>query len=68
MGGRRVEHTSVHAGMEWVDTSVQKIVYGTLERTSHTRFGRALPFARPATAMAVTEYVEDEWSVPYFEK
>ena len=37
------EHTMVHAGMEWVDTSVQKIVYGTLERTSHTIFGRALP-------------------------
>ena len=37
------EHTLVHAGMEWVDTSVQKIVYGTLERTSHTIFGRALP-------------------------
>ena len=37
------EHTMVHAGMEWVDTSVQKIVYGTLERTSHTVFGRALP-------------------------
>ena len=37
------ENTSVHAGMEWVDTSVQKIVYGTLERTSHTVFGRALP-------------------------
>jgi len=37
------EHTSVHAGMEWVDTSVQKIVYGTLERTSHTVIGRALP-------------------------
>lgn len=37
------EHTAVHAGMEWVDTSVQKIVYGTLERTSHTVFGRALP-------------------------
>ena len=37
------EVTSVHAGMEWVDTSVQKIVYGTLERTSHTVYGRALP-------------------------
>ena len=37
------ENSSVHAGMEWVDTSVQKIVYGTLERTSHTVFGRALP-------------------------
>ena len=37
------ENTSVHAGMEWVDTSMQKIVYGTLDRTSHTVFGRALP-------------------------
>ena len=37
------EHTRVHAGFEWVDTSVQKIVYGTLERTSHTVIGRALP-------------------------
>ena len=37
------EHTSVHAGMEWVDTSVQKIVYGTLDRTSHTVIGRPLP-------------------------
>ena len=37
------QHTAVHAGMEWVDTSVQKIVYGTLERTSHTVMGRALP-------------------------
>ena len=37
------EHTLVHAGMEWVDTSVQKIVYGTLERTSHTVIGRPLP-------------------------
>eukprot|EP00325_Prymnesiales_sp_UTEX-LB-985_P010454 CAMPEP_0174696954 /NCGR_PEP_ID=MMETSP1094-20130205/2949_1 /TAXON_ID=156173 /ORGANISM="Chrysochromulina brevifilum, Strain UTEX LB 985" /LENGTH=813 /DNA_ID=CAMNT_0015893833 /DNA_START=64 /DNA_END=2505 /DNA_ORIENTATION=- len=37
------EHTSVHAGMERVDTSVQKIVYGTLERTSHTKIGRPLP-------------------------
>ena len=42
-GGCDKEHTLVHAGMEFVDTSVQKIVYGTLERTSHTVIGRALP-------------------------
>ena len=35
--------TWMHAGFEHVDTSLQKIVYGTLERTSHTVIGRALP-------------------------
>jgi serine/threonine protein kinase len=41
--GKEGEHTAVHAGMDFVDTSVQKIVYGTLERTSHTVIGRPLP-------------------------
>jgi len=35
--------TWVHAAFEHVETSLQKIVYGTLERTSHTVTGRALP-------------------------
>ena len=35
--------TFMHAGFGHVDTSLQKIVYGTLEQTSHTVIGRALP-------------------------
>ena len=35
--------THVNAGFEYADTSMQKVVYGTLERTSHTVVGRALP-------------------------
>ncbi|KAL1496830.1 hypothetical protein AB1Y20_014416 [Prymnesium parvum] len=35
--------TWMHAGFEHVHTSLQQIVYGTLERTSHTVIGRALP-------------------------
>jgi len=35
--------THVNAGFEYADTSMQKVVYGTLERTSHTVLGRALP-------------------------
>lgn len=35
--------TWMHAGFEHVDTSLQKLVYGTLDRTSHTVIGRPLP-------------------------
>lgn len=35
--------THVNAAFEYADTSLQKVVYGTLERTSHTVIGRALP-------------------------
>jgi len=35
--------TWVHAAFEHADTSLQKIVYATLDRTSHTITGRALP-------------------------
>ena len=48
------EHT-VHAGMEWVDTSVQKIVYGTLDRTSHTVIGRPLPSLMPALPLPAAQ-------------
>ena len=34
--------TRIHAGFEHVDTSLQEIVYATLDRTSHTKIGRAL--------------------------
>jgi len=35
--------TFVNAAFGYADTSLQKVVYGTLERTSHTVIGRALP-------------------------
>lgn len=35
--------TYVNAAFSYADTSLQKVVYGTLERTSHTVTGRALP-------------------------
>jgi len=35
--------TRVHCGFQHADTSLQKLVYRTLERTSHTVTGRALP-------------------------
>lgn len=40
---RETGTTLVHAGFEYADTSLQKIVYKTLERTSHTVMGTALP-------------------------
>lgn len=45
-----VGDTWIHAGFEHADTSLQKIVYRTLDRTSHTVIGRALP---PATLRSV---------------